>query len=85
MAEPGYLRFVATDLTGSAQPDPSLGAIRGYPITLDEHRVTQRLLAHPVDGIDGAKALRDRLFTLPTHSRLHREDLVNLTKWLENS
>ena len=33
-ANPGYLRLAVLDVTGSVSPEPRLGVLRGYPITL---------------------------------------------------
>jgi dTDP-4-amino-4,6-dideoxygalactose transaminase len=82
-ARSGYLRFAVRDTIGSALPDTSVGAVRGYPITLDQHRETQRILASQ-RPLPGAATLRDRLFTLPTHSRVAARDLERLEQWLRS-
>jgi hypothetical protein len=79
---PGYLRFAVLDALGSAVPAPGLGAIRGYPMTLDQHPETRRVLADGESAGAGARALRDRLFTLPTHSRVTARDTERLCEWL---
>jgi perosamine synthetase len=81
-AVPGYLRFAVVDAGGRAEPDPHLGALRGYPITLDEHVETRRILADGQADLPGARVLRDGLFTLPTHSMVTRADVARMTHWL---
>jgi perosamine synthetase len=81
-AVPGYLRFAIRDTRGDAIPDPHLGALRGYPITLDEHAETKRVLIGGQPELPGARTLRDRLFTLPTHSMVSAADIARLIRWL---
>lgn len=80
-ARPGYLRLAIRDLTGHADPDPQGGVIRGYPITLDEHAETRRIL-HRDTRLIGARELRDRLFTIPTHTRVGPADDARLRAWV---
>lgn len=84
-AEPGYLRFALREVRGQGGGDSGLGAVRGYPITLDEHPETQRVLRRPVPRLAGALALRDQLLTLPTHSRVGHQDLERLCSWLADA
>ncbi len=80
--EPGYLRLPLIDADGSLEPNAAVGAIRGYPLVLDQHRQLQsQLLAGEIAG-PGATQLRDRLFTLPTHSRVSDADLDRVIGWL---
>lgn len=81
-ARPGYLRLAIMDVSGSASTQPQLGMLRGYPVTLDAHPATRSILDERVSDLRGAAALRDRLFTLPTHSRVTALDLERLTQWL---
>jgi hypothetical protein len=82
--EPGYLRFAFLDSTGSRMPSRSLGALRGYPLTLDEHtQLLPRLLFGERAG-SGSELLRDRLFTAPTHSRIDHDTVGALAQWLED-
>jgi perosamine synthetase len=81
-ANPGYLRLALLDTIGTAVPDPHLGALRGYPITLDEHPATRRVLVDRQPELSGARVLRDRLFTLPTHSLVSSADVARLSVWL---
>ncbi|HKS05745.1 MAG TPA: DegT/DnrJ/EryC1/StrS family aminotransferase [Gemmatimonadaceae bacterium] len=84
-AMPGYLRLAVLDVAGSATPAPRAGVLRAYPMTLDEHpRTTPLLLAGEAAG-PGARTLRDRLFTLPTHSRASAADTRALVQWLTAS
>ena len=81
-ATPGYLRFATLDARGDARPDARLGALRGYPISLDEHVETKRVLIAGQPELPGARTLRDRLFTLPTHSMVSVADIARLITWL---
>jgi dTDP-4-amino-4,6-dideoxygalactose transaminase len=81
-AEPGYLRFGVLDLAGRRRAAPRLGVMSGYPRTLNEQ---PELGAHLVAGeppTPGAAALRDTLFTLPTHDLLDERDLLALQRWM---
>lgn len=80
--EPGYLRFAVLDSAGNASPCPELGAVRGYPLTLEQHVPLRPILAPNESAGTGATELRDRLFTLPTHSRVLHGDLGRLSAWL---
>jgi perosamine synthetase len=77
----GYLRFAVVDRVATAAPTPRLGIVRGYPIELREHPVTQAALEGGPDT-PGARMLRDRLFTIPTHSRLTGTDIRSIESWL---
>lgn len=81
-SSPGYLRLALLDPESTFAEDPSLGVLRGYPITLDEHQEARPLLLERPVTIHGARALRDRLFTVPTHSRVGPRDLDRLCQWL---
>ena len=83
--EPGYLRLACIDTTGEARPRPSLGALRGYPLTLDQHeQLKPCLVAGEKPGL-GSVLLRDNLFTLPTHSRVAAPDLARIVDWIGGS
>jgi len=80
--ESGYLRLALIDRAGDATPRPSLGALRGYPLTVEQHEpLTPNLVAGEKAG-KGSVFLRDRLFTVPTHSRVGHEDLARILDWL---
>jgi len=80
--EPGYLRLAVLDRIGNAAPRESLGAVRGYPMTLDQHAQLQPLLLSNERAGSGSVQLRDRLFTVPTHSRVRDIDVARLVDWL---
>ena len=80
--ESGYLRLAMIDSLGRANPEPALGAVRGYPLTLEQHTQLQPLLASGEHAGKSAAHLRDRLITLPTHSRVGRRDVARLMEWL---
>jgi perosamine synthetase len=80
--ESGYLRLACIDPSGDVMPHVSLGALRGYPLTLEQHEPLRPNLLHGENAGRGSVLLRDRLFTVPTHSRVGRTDLVRLSHWL---
>lgn len=82
---PGYLRFAVVDRTGRAVPSPKIGALRSYPITLDEHAESRRVLMEGETAGAGAREIRDRLFTLPTHSRISSGDINRMGAWLRST
>jgi len=80
--ESGFLRLALLDAGGRRLPRATVGALRGYPMTLEEHPQLQPLLMPGERAGAGSKILRDRLFTLPTHSRVNSSDLARLEQWL---
>ena len=80
--DPGFLRFAVTDTTGHISPNPALGIMRGYPLTLEQHQQLQPFLESGETAGKGSKLLRDRLLTLPTHSRVAPRDHARLCEWL---
>lgn len=80
--EPGYLRLALLDRAGDFAARQSLGAIRGYPMTLDQHGQLNPLLLPNERAGPGSALLRDRLFTVPTHSRVRDVDIARLIDWL---
>jgi perosamine synthetase len=80
--EPGYLRLAVLDRAGDVLPEQSLGAVRGYPMTLDQHQQLRMLLLPNERGGAGSRFLRDRLFTAPTHSRVREIDTVRIAGWI---
>jgi perosamine synthetase len=78
----GFLRFALLDAGGSKVPRPTIGAVRGYPMTLDQHPQLQPVLMPGESAGKGSQMLRDSLFTLPTHSRVNTADLNRLEEWL---
>ena len=82
-AEPGFLRLALLDAHGTRLSRPDLGALRGYPMTLDEHPQLRALLLPGERGGKGSQFLRDRLFTVPTHSHVDQAFFAGLAEWLE--
>jgi perosamine synthetase len=80
--EPGFLRLALLDSSGGKLPCPSIGALRGYPITLEQHLPLREALLAGERAGRGSEYLRDHLFTLPTHSRVKSADLANVQQWL---
>ena len=80
--ESGFLRLALTDTSRALKPCTSLGALRGYPMTLDQHPQLAPLLHRGERAGKGSEFLRDRLFTLPTHNRVDRRDVSWLNDWL---
>lgn len=84
-ARPGYLRLAMLDADGGSRAEPRLGIMRGYPVTLDEHPETRRVLEPGEAKIPGARLLRDRLVTLPTHSRVSAADTARIIEWVRRA
>lgn len=82
-AEPGFLRLAFLDSDGTRLSRPDLGALRGYPMTLDEHPQLRALLLPGERAGKGSQLLRDRLFTVPTHSHVDLTFFAGLAEWLE--
>ena len=78
----GFLRLAFLDTGGHRLPRATIGALRGYPMTLEQHRQLLPMLVPGERAGTGSEILRDRLFTLPTHSRVNSADLTRLEKWL---
>jgi perosamine synthetase len=78
----GFLRLALTDMTGRLAARAPLGVLRGYPLTLEQHEQLQPMLATGEKAGKGSALLRDRLFTLPTHSRVGFRDQARLQDWL---
>jgi hypothetical protein len=78
----GYLRLALLDPEGQRVPRATIGALRGYPMTLEQHAPLQPILLKGERAGTGSESLRDTLFTLPTHSRVNRSDLTRLAQWL---
>ena len=83
--ESGYLRLALIDKAGNATPDERIGALRGYPMTLDQHQQLRPILVAGERAGAGAQLLRDRLFTVPTHSRVGAADVGRVMLWLANN
>lgn len=82
-AEPGFLRLAFLDSDGTRISRPDLGALRGYPMTLDEHSQLRALLLPGERAGKGSQFLRDRLFTVPTHSHVDQTFFAGLAEWFE--
>lgn len=79
---PGYLRLPVRDPQGLRQPAPSLGILRGYPMTLAEHeQLRSNLLADQLP-CHGASELARSLFTLPTHHFVDARDVTRIRSWI---
>jgi dTDP-4-amino-4,6-dideoxygalactose transaminase len=83
--ESGFLRLAVIDNAGTRLPRTDLGALRGYPMTLDQHRQLWPFLLAGERAGKGSQLLRDGLFTIPTHSYVGASDLALLADWLETS
>ena len=81
----GYLRLAVLDAGGGLEPRADLGALRGYPLTLDQHPQLQAALRPGERAGRGSQYLRDRLFTLPTHARSHVGYVTDVADWLRGA
>jgi len=52
-------------------------------MTLDEHPQLQGLIHSGERSGRGSQFLRDRLFTVPTHSRIDKTFFAGFAQWLE--
>jgi perosamine synthetase len=88
--EPGYLRLPVIAAEGALATLASaqarrLGVMPGYPAALvDLPRFGDRCRNRSA-GFQGARTLAERLFTLPTHSRLSAADVTQLEALLETA
>jgi dTDP-4-amino-4,6-dideoxygalactose transaminase len=84
---PGYLRLPAL-LRDKADPAiASLlqhGVARGYPAPLSDLPVFGRRTVAVPENTPGARALADRLITLPTHALVREGDLAAIEAWLRH-
>jgi hypothetical protein len=78
----GFLRLAVTDMIGDLSASAPLGVLRGYPLTLEQHEPLKPMLQAGERPGKGSVLLRDRLFTLPTHSRVGSRDQARLHDWL---
>jgi hypothetical protein len=70
------------DISADRAESRRLGIVRGYPKLLDEE-VRLRATVVPGGGQrPGAAELRDRLFTLPTHSQVQDVDVRRILAWI---
>jgi hypothetical protein len=79
----GFLRLALIDGAGDRKPLSDLGALRGYPMTLEQHAQLRPILLPGERAGKGSQFLRDRLFTVPTHSGFDGSDLTRLSEWLD--
>jgi perosamine synthetase len=79
--EAGFLRLALLDTIGDTLTNESIGVMRGYPLTLDQHVQLRPILADGESAGRGAQRLRDRLFTAPTHSRVSAADVGRFQTW----
>lgn len=80
--EPGYLRLAILTSFGSRGQRADLGAVRCYPMTLDEHVQLHPLLHTGEVAGSGSRHLRDSLITVPTHSGSGHAYRAALAEWL---
>jgi dTDP-4-amino-4,6-dideoxygalactose transaminase len=80
-AAPGWLRYPVR-LGQARAPEPALGILRSYPLTLEQHVPLRGLLHLGERAGPGAAELRDALLTLPTHHHVTQGDVARLVAWL---
>jgi dTDP-4-amino-4,6-dideoxygalactose transaminase len=81
-AAPGYLRYAVRDLSRRRAVDARLGVARPYPVTMAEQVELAPVLVKNEPPTPGAEALRDTLFTLPTHRFVGARDIAALRGWI---
>lgn len=87
--EAGYLRFPVLASSRASRPTfgpppeaRKLGAVPGYPTTLEDLDPLRPLLAPNGSGVPGATQLAQSLTTLPTHSLMSTRDRERLVQLL---
>jgi perosamine synthetase len=80
--ESGFLRLAIRDIARRKDAAPTIGAMRGYPLTLDQHSELRPMLLAGERAECGSIMLREGLFTLPTHSHVAATDLARIGQWL---
>jgi perosamine synthetase len=80
--DPGFLRLALLSVKRNRMPRPSIGVLRGYPMTLEQHQPLRAALIPGERAGKGSQHLRDNLFTMPTHSQVGRGDLARIAAWL---
>jgi perosamine synthetase len=87
-AEPGFLRLAATRPAGARPIDRAarrLGIMTSYPSALHELGPFWGSVINRNGALfPGARALAERLITLPTHSLLAESDLAALETWIHS-
>jgi perosamine synthetase len=83
----GYLRLPLVAAPGARAAALSveargLGIMPGYPLALCDLPGFAERLEKQADRFEGARAMAERLVTLPTHSLLKEGDLLRLESWL---
>lgn len=87
-ATPGWLRFpllLPTDRAPDRALAASLGIVPAYPISLEKLGPFQPALLGATGGLAGARALAQRLWTLPTHGALAPQDLDAVAAWMRQA
>ena len=80
--EPGYLRLAVRATDPAVRPEPRLGILRSYPMTLEQHEPLREMLLPGESAGPGARELRDTLMTIPTHSLVSPRDEDALGHWM---
>lgn len=84
-SQPGYLRFpILRDKGKGVRGDaaPHLGIVRTYPRPLDEEPAIASVLESGEPAMRGARALCERLLTLPTHAAVHGSEVEHVVAWV---
>lgn len=86
-ASPGYLRLPVllpdwSYAAGVYEAAAELGVVRGYPTTLADLIGFGSRRRAPDLPLTGARALVDRLITLPTHSAVSAADERRIARWV---
>lgn len=84
-AHAGYLRYPVLGPASGPPVAPTLGLMRGYPMTLSDLPATAARLAAPAGTLRGSAEAAKLLFTLPTHSRLSAGAAARIAQHLAGS
>jgi dTDP-4-amino-4,6-dideoxygalactose transaminase len=71
------------DMAVAVLKSNGISASTMYPSTIRDIEGIGKYLAAPEDGFDGARAVVDRLFTLPTHPYVKTGDIVKIVNCLK--
>jgi perosamine synthetase len=79
-SNPGYLRLAVLDEAGR-RVAPQLGIVRSYPRPLGEEAALAPIIHRGEPDMPGAREICRKLFTLPVHEYVTRDDERRIVEW----